>query len=65
MRIDFEKVLSLFIKLCVEGEKMLNVDLFVKLIFFVLKGKYFKNNKILDKLIDIEMDGLIFIFVIK
>lgn len=65
MGIDFEKLLSFFIKLCVECEKMLNVDLLDSLIFFVIKGKYFKNNKVLDKLVDIEIDGLIFIFVIK
>lgn len=65
MGIDFEKLLSFFFKLCVECEKMLNVDLLDSLIFFVIKGKYFKNNKVLDKLVDIEIDGLIFIFVIK
>lgn len=65
MGIDFEKLLSFFFKLCVECEKMLNVDLLDSLIFFVIKGRYFKNNKVLDKLVDIEIDGLIFIFVIK
>lgn len=64
-RIDFEKASSLSTKLRVEGEKMPNVDSFVKPILPVPKGKYFKNNKTLDKSTDIEMDGPIFIPAIK
>nr|XP_034323558.1 uncharacterized protein LOC117688885 [Crassostrea gigas] len=62
---DFEKASSLSTKLRVEGEKMPNVDSFVKPILPVPKGKYFKNNKTLDKSTDIEMDGPIFIPAIK
>lgn len=48
-----------------ECEKTPNVDLLDSPILPVIKGRYFKNNKALDKSADIEIDGPIFTPAIK
>lgn len=62
---DFGKPSSLSTKPRVECEKTPNVDLLDSPILPVIKGKYFKNNKALDKSADIEIDGPIFTPAIK
>lgn len=62
---DFEKPSSFSSKPRVECEKTPNVDLLDSPILPVIKGKYFKNNKALDKSADIEIDGPIFTPAIK
>lgn len=46
-----------------EFEKFVLVN---RLILYVIKGKYFKNNSVVEKLVlDIEIDGFFFLFVVN
>lgn len=44
-------VLGLFSSRLVILEKVKSVDMLIKLILYVVKGKYFKNSEVVDKLL--------------
>lgn len=59
-------IINLLFEKNLEFVKMLFFDLVNRLILYVIKGKYFKNNSVVENVIlDIEIDGLIFICVMN
>lgn len=42
-----------------------NVDIIKRFILYILKGKYFRNDIVNDLCVDVDMDGLIFYYVVN
>lgn len=41
------------------------IEMIKKFILYVVKGKYFRNDIVSNKLLDIDIDGLIYLFIMN
>lgn len=55
--IECNNVLGLFVEN--------NVEIIKRFILYILKGKYFRNDIVNDLCVDVDMDGLIFYYVVN